>query len=335
MANSLEFELYGDAEAVYYDALIKALADVQRLVRDVDWDVTREATGRRWIVKRLHSSTPTIAIRPAIDGAETLEVLQRGLETVIDPAGRELPSSFSESALQDLRRMGRLFKSKTKLRKLAFNSDGQEIATVTNTIPNKVDFILSRGFSEYGSIEGVLEAINLHGTPRFTIWDRITGAPAHCAFPRSGDWTQKVKSLLQRRVLVAGKIRYLNDGRPYSLSELTELVDKTPDPSLPKGDFGSIPALTGDMDSVEYVRRLRGRSNPSLRKVGVKRQAGSLIRQTLLTQSIRCGASPRPIALRAVGMPLPMSSSKRSFTQPRRTSALLPPGTFGDRGHGR
>ena len=257
MADSLEFQLYGDAEAVYYDSLVKALEDVQRLVRDVDWDVTRETVGRRWVVERLRSSTPTIAIRPAMDGAETLDVLMRGLQTVVDPVDRELPSSFSESALEDLRRMGRLFKGKTRLRKLVFNSNGREIASVTDSIREKVDFILNRGFSEYGSIDGKLEAINLHGTPRFTVWDRITNAPVHCTFPRSGNWTQKVRSLLQRRVLVTGRIRYLKDGRPYSMSELTDLIDKTPDPSLPKGDFGSIPNLTGDMDSVEYVRRLR------------------------------------------------------------------------------
>ena len=122
-----------------------------------------------------------------------------------------------------------------------------------------VDFILRGGATALGSVEGRLEAINVHGTRTFTVWDRVTGADVRCTFPKDSSWTARIKSLVECRVLVVGTVHYLRDGQPYAITELTDILDRTPDPSLPKATFGSIPNLTGGVDSVEYVHRIRGR----------------------------------------------------------------------------
>ena len=46
MAESLEFALHPEADTVYYDALVKALNDIQGLIRHVDYAVSREKHGR-------------------------------------------------------------------------------------------------------------------------------------------------------------------------------------------------------------------------------------------------------------------------------------------------
>ena len=123
----------------------------------------------------------------------------------------------------------------------------------------KIDLTLGGETTALGSVEGRLEAINVHGTRTFTVWDRVTGTDVRCTFPKGASWTETAATLFERRVLVVGTVHYLRDGRPHSITDLSDILDRTPDPSLPKATFGSIPDFTGGIDSTEYVQRIRGR----------------------------------------------------------------------------
>ena len=109
-----------------------------------------------------------------------------------------------------------------------------------------------------GSLEGTLEVINLHGTPSFKIWDRVSNAPVHCFFPNTPDWKGRVKENLERRVAVTGTIRYFINGIPRTVTDILELQDITPDPSLPRAEFGSIPDEDASHSPVEFLRSIRG-----------------------------------------------------------------------------
>ena len=120
----------------------------------------------------------------------------------------------------------------------------------------RVERIMGSGYSEYGSIQGELGALRARGGRYgMTVWDEIHRRAVQCTFAR--EQLDLVKELLERRVRVSGLVRYYNDGRPASVTELQEIRDLTPDPMRPRAEFGSIPDLTGERSTAEYLRLVR------------------------------------------------------------------------------
>ena len=141
----------------------------------------------------------------------------------------------------DLKKMRRLFGGRSRARSIAVFVDGQQTATIRRGISEQVDRILAAGYRNLGSLQGTLEVINVHGAPGVTIWDRVSGSPVRCSIPNNAEWIERVKGLLQKRVSVTGDIRYFVNGTPRSISGVTRIEDATPDPTLPRAEFGSIP----------------------------------------------------------------------------------------------
>lgn len=263
MAKSLILELHPDTESMYLDVLVKAIQDVSALVADVDYAVTRERQGRKWVVTSLRSSIPTMTIEPAINGTGTVDAVATGLQLITAEAEPEAPPPyFSEEALDDLRRMRRLFRyKKARLSKLVVKTEDSDIAvaTIRDDIGRKVDRVLRGSYTVLGSLEGTLEAMSLRGkSPAFTIWERVTGRPVRCFFDKER-WYDTIVSLMRQktRVLVVGKVTYFRNGMPRFIANVREIGNMTPDESLPKGDFGSIPDLTGGEDAVDYINSMR------------------------------------------------------------------------------
>lgn len=117
------------------------------------------------------------------------------------------------------------------------------------------DELYHSGYTALGSIDGMLDAVNLHQAPFITVWDRLTGVPVRCHIP--ADWKERARALLGRRVLVTGTIRYFRNGVPQLVAGVTGIRDMTPDPSAPRGDFGSVKGIIGQEDSVQFIRGRR------------------------------------------------------------------------------
>ena len=205
MTEAITFIIHPETEAASLDLFLKSVEDVSRLIKEIDFVVTRERPKRKWVITGLHASAPTVTISPLVDG-KTLEVVAEGLQMITSEDLSEPPPYFTADVLNDLKKMRRLFRGKDKARDLSFHVNGSEIATIDRRIDEKVDRILKTTYDVVGSLEGTLEAVNLHGgaVGHFTIWERLSGHPVRCEFPKKL-WTHEVKSLLERRVLVSGQ----------------------------------------------------------------------------------------------------------------------------------
>lgn len=269
---ALTFELVPDATQVSFGSLERSLAQIRRLVREVDFAVTREKT-RVWVVEKLHSSNPTITVKPMLNTQGVIDVIAAGIQVATTGSDAALPQTFPVEGLHRLRSMRGLFTGRReRLQRIRCKviddsllegglqeeeiEQAPEVGVIDASIEEKVDRILRRGYYMLGSIEGQLDAINLHGATTVTIWDRVTGQPVRCYFDR--DNKEQMKGLLERTVLIAGRIRYYANGQLQSITEITDLRDLTPSGERPDVRFGSIPDyLTGGQDSVDYVRGLR------------------------------------------------------------------------------
>ena len=240
MADDLTFVINPEAESASIGLLLKSLEDIGRLLRHVDRAVYGARSENQWLVSSLTSSAPTITVQPTLNGYEAAEAVGAGLRAVTAGTNQP-PRYFSEEALIHLQKMRRLFGGRSRARSIAVFVSGNQAATIGRDISEKVDRILTAGYRNWGSLEGTLEVINVHNTATVKIWDRVSRSPVRCSIPRDAEWIDRVKSLLQKRVLVTGDVRYFVNGVPRSISNVAGIEDATPDPALPRAEFGSIP----------------------------------------------------------------------------------------------
>ena len=253
----LNFTIYPDNESASLSLFLKAMQRIQRLIRDVDYAVTQERSDRRWIISHLHSSAPTVVVRPLLGDVETVDAIGTGLQMVTSGVDAP-PEFFTEDALVNLKKMKGLFAGKDRAKNITVSIDRTEAATIRGDIDTLVERILRAGNESLASVEGRLEAINMHRTSSFTIWDRVTRCPVRCHFEKSPGSVEKVKGLLEKRVIVRGKVRYFFNGIPRSIRDIQGIEDATPNPDLPPAYFGCIPDADAARDPVAFLRSARG-----------------------------------------------------------------------------
>ncbi len=258
MDYGLTFVIHPDAESVSIGLFVKTIDHISRIIQDVDYAVTREKGIRRWVIAGLHCSAPTITVKPLLGDHDVVDTLVHGLK-IVEAGTTEPPAFFTEQTLDDLKRMRRLFVGRDKAKRVVVSSNSTEAVTIRDDIDQKADRILKSGYSNLGSVEGILEAVNLHGRPTFTVWDRVSRAPVRCGFPGEAPWKERVKGLLEKRVLVVGRVNYFRNGIPRSVTDIRKLEDMTPDLYLPTATFGSIPTPAVAEGPAEFLKTTRRR----------------------------------------------------------------------------
>ena len=135
--------------------------------------------------------------------------------------------------------MRRLFRGKGCAHSVSVLIDGEPIASINQGIERQADRVLSSGYHNLGSLQGRLDAINVHSSPTAIIWDRVSGVPVRWGFPRGE--TDAIKALLERLIAVTGDIRYFSNGKPRSISNVIAYSEVTQVQDPEKAGFGSIP----------------------------------------------------------------------------------------------
>ena len=254
MAEDLTFRINPEDQAASIDLFFKAIEDIRRLLRDVDYVVHQGTAKRRWIIRELHSSAPAITVQPVLGDQESMDAVADGIRAVTTGTD-QAPAYFNEKVLEDLRRMSRLFAGRDRARSIDVYVDNLRAATIEKDISDKASRILAAGYWTLGAVEGTLEAINLHGRPTFTVWDRISRAPVRCLFPNTQDWKDQATASLEKRVLIRGRIRYFSNGIPRIATNIDAMEETTPDPSLPMAYFGSTGAVEGTLEAINLHGR--------------------------------------------------------------------------------
>ncbi len=260
MEDELTFVVNAEAEIASFSLLSRSLEDIRLLLRDVDRAVYGPRSKHEWMVSKLSSSAPTITVHPDLNGRQAAEALGAGLRAVTAGTDRP-PEHFTEQVLVDLQKMRRLFMGKGRATSITVSLNGRPAAAIQRDISEKVSRILNVGYTNIGTLEGTLEVINIHGKGSVTVWDRVSRSPVRCSITKNDEWIDHVKSLLGKRVMVTGDILYFVNAVPRSVSNVTYIEDATPDPSLPRADFGSIPdSRVREVGAAEWLNAIRERT---------------------------------------------------------------------------
>ena len=256
MPEHLTFVINPADEFPSFNLLLNSLEDIKRLLRDVDYTLYGRKSDAEWIVHSIKSSAPTITLTPDRVDKQAVGVIGEGLRMVTEGADQP-PQHFTEPVFEDLKRMRRWFRGRGKARSVSVLMDDEKTATIREDIAQLADRILSSGYHNLGSLQGKLEAINVHRSPTATIWDRLSGAPVRWVFPR--EEMDQVKALLETPVLVTGDIRYFSNGAPRSISNVIAIEDSTLEQSVKNAGFGSIPDRhVQEMGAAGWLNIVRG-----------------------------------------------------------------------------
>jgi hypothetical protein len=183
--------------------------------------------------------------------------------TIIDGLGRvahalqngEDLSRIDADLLEDIRNLARPVGRAVKNATLIFNDNTLDL---TPAIASKVDRALAVDEECEGSIEGMLEQINVHlGANTFHIYPEIGPRKLTCRFP-SRLYDDAV-SAVGRRVEVFGTLHYRTGAHFAHQIAVSEIEIFPPDSELPDWDDlrGRAPGATGDLSSEAFVRELR------------------------------------------------------------------------------
>ena len=255
----LTFVINPESEYASVDLLLHSVEDIVRLLRRIDDAIHGPRHRHKWVVRELRSSAPTITVEETpLNGVRSAEVIVHGLRTLTRGTD-EPPQHFTVPVLENLAKMNRLFTGTgAKAKSIDVLASGDLVATIEKDISEKVKRVVSSGYRSLGSLEGMLEAIDIHSAPVVTIWERVFRTPVRCHIPEGSEWTERVVSLLGKRVTVTGEVQYFSNGKPRTIRDVVRIKDATPNPNLPRAEYGSIPDEEAVHDPVEFLNSIRG-----------------------------------------------------------------------------
>ncbi len=212
----------------------------------------------RWQLGELRSGSAVISFVEAgrrANGHPSLNVpllCVRGVRELED--GISEPSTFGLDALGRIQRIGRLIGDGLSGFGLESAYSGEQ-AEFTPTAAGNAQKLLARAYT-LGAVEGRLDAVNTHGSLRFTVWDDVSGYAVPCRFDDS--LFDEVVRALRTKVLVTGRVQRDPDGRPREIREISELR-----PLASDSQRRSVLDLEGvyaamEGDSLDYLAEIRG-----------------------------------------------------------------------------
>jgi len=105
-----------------------------------------------------------------------------------------------------------------------------------------------------GTIEGVLESLNIHNQPQFTVYDAVTGRGVRCYFRASA--LSEVTAAVGRKVAVSGILRRDPEGRPQQIRQVDHFVIIDEPPAEPTNDPAGVLDWVDDAEG--YLEMIRG-----------------------------------------------------------------------------
>lgn len=260
-ANTMTISIAGKGGILSVPSLIEVLKTTIDALHEVDLASSVDGPALDWtIVSASYNSPLTITIRGVLpDGKPARRrVVTKYLDDVerLENTDKE-PRYLSVKALQQTQKLPDYLANGVSV--ILFSCPDRQPVAPTARLKARVDGVLKRGSrTVYSEIEGVLDVLNLHDPKpqhkQFIIYDLLDDSAIRCVFRE--EMIKQVKSLMQRRVLVEGEVRYDRDGRPSRIAVKRIRAASSNKRPVRFGPGEEID-ITGGVESAEYVRRMR------------------------------------------------------------------------------
>lgn len=235
------------------------LAKVSDCLNKIDLKVSKRGKPSLYYrITDLQAKSASVTIeavpyRPELDNS--VLILDSFVEgSVLIQEKKQIPLEFDRELLEAFRGLtATLNKHVTSIQIMRLNKTFE----ITKQLESNIESILGEDIISEGSIEGFLEAVNVHHQNNFYIYPTITPTRIACIFPI--EMLPEVGQALKRYVSVSGLMRYKKiELYPHQIDvrEIEIYPKENELPSLASLQ-GMAPKATGNLDSVTFVRRLR------------------------------------------------------------------------------
>ena len=242
------------------DDFLDFLFDLRTVLRATDRTIALSDTPTTdYTVSDLsHSSPATIELRaetkePGVDFRD--RVLKTFIGGVKNILSGEMPRGFSTTLLIEYQDLARHLNG--RLREALF-VHGELRASVSSSFRGKIEEIVGPDQREHGEVSGFIEIINAHQRrPFFLLYPLGSRDRIKCFF--NPQMMSAVGQAIKRHVTASGMLHFrANMLQPHEVSVRSLDVHER-DADLPGlGDLrGIAPDATGDVQSEEFIRRLR------------------------------------------------------------------------------
>jgi hypothetical protein len=163
------------------------------------------------------------------------------------------PPVFSDAALEGTKSLTSVVNDGLSV--LEFRGSGKtKLVADQRLVDNVEDVLKTRYYYEHATLDGRLEVVDIHATPKFSIFHELDDHKTVCDMP--AERIDEAISLFGKRVAVRGLVKFNRQGKPLRIKveELRRLRDSA---ELPK--FKDVEGIrfTGGEASTEYMRKLR------------------------------------------------------------------------------
>jgi hypothetical protein len=248
----------GSKKNVGFEALIAELQAVHGTLVRADKLTTGKQTTRYDVDDLTMNSPARIAIAPRsldrkVDRRDA--VVGEWASGLVEIGQGTAPEKFDRPMLEKVREIA----SGVRKRRVRTVIEYREhVVRIDHLFERRIVAILDRTERMFGSIEGKLEAVNLHNQQNIcAIYPKVGARKVMCHF--SSDQRQKVMACLDHWVLATGMAEYqYRDAFPHRL-ELRDLdaMDLGEAPPSLHELRGIAPDATGDEATEDFVRRIR------------------------------------------------------------------------------
>jgi len=238
---------------------VQDLDYLRKAIHCVDRQVYSGDGSTRILVSKLSRKNPTqvtLALQPAEAKNDRTQMVVGVLTTTMDNvANGSIPDDVNYELLDLLNGLVRPIGKSISTTNIVVNDDHFDI---TREFGRHIEEALENAESCLGSIEGSLDAINLHGnTNKFTIYPSVGPQKVICDFPP--ELHDIAISSIEKNVVVTGTL-YYRPRDPFPFRVVVSAIDiSPPDDELPTFDdlLGLAADTTDDTPSEVIIRRLR------------------------------------------------------------------------------
>lgn len=211
------FHLSGDDVSI--EKFIAVASKLTALLRELETSVT-DQHGLQWQIADLQIGSASLAMRPKLPGAASIasadaviDAVLEGLATIEDAPRR--PPHFSDEALRSASSLATAAKDANALVVFGEARGAQRRVTVSSQLVAHVKELVGAASVAIGALEGRLEALTIHDSIAFSIYDAATGRQVVCKCDR--DSLDLAKQHFGERVSVSGELGYNAQGEATSI----------------------------------------------------------------------------------------------------------------------
>lgn len=242
---------------VLLPVFVDKLDSLKKILNQVDCNLFGKKTNDFRVIDLSHSSPATVVVQAVsendnIDSSKTVNTVVEYVNLITNG---KIPDNVDYSLLKHFKELGRGIGSNYEDLSLRSKND---IAYIGKKFLAEVELALSEEDICEGSIDGSLEAINLHdGKNTFNIYPIVGVSKVQCHFPPA--LHNDAINGVDKKVLVTGLLKYRRGENFPSSVEVKTIEIYPSEEELPKFEdlFGLAPNATGKLSSEKFVRKLR------------------------------------------------------------------------------